>query len=75
MENEKMEKKGGNQTMLKICGFIVDKRNLFFLIFRLAVVYTSASAECHHIHSPYTVTPLGTKRRYTGTTVLRLTHL
>ena len=43
MENEKMEKKGGNQTMLKICGFIVDKRNLFFLLFGILIIFSAVS--------------------------------
>ena len=30
MENELNTKKNSNQAMVKICGFIVDKRNLFF---------------------------------------------
>lgn len=52
-----------------------EQKKSVFINFRLAVVYTSVGAKCHHIHSPYTVASLGTKRRYTGTTVLRLTHL
>ena len=43
MENEKMEKKGGNQAMLKICGFIVDKRNLFFLLFGILIIFSAVS--------------------------------
>ena len=43
MENEKMEKKGGNQAMVKICGFIVDKRNLFFLLFGILIIFSAVS--------------------------------
>ena len=43
-----MEKKGdaeknANQVMLKVCGFIVDKRNLFFLIFGILIVFSVIS--------------------------------
>ena len=43
MENEQNEKKGGNQAMLKICGFIVDKRNLFFLLFGILIIFSAVS--------------------------------
>jgi len=38
-----MQESSGNQTMLKICGFIVDKRNLFFLIFGILVIFSAVS--------------------------------
>ena len=43
MEKEQVEKKGGNQAMLKICGFIVDKRNLFFLLFGILIIFSAVS--------------------------------
>ena len=43
MENEQNEKKGGNQAMVKICGFIVDKRNLFFLLFGILIIFSAVS--------------------------------
>ena len=43
MDNELNTKKNGNQAMLKICGFIVDKRNLFFLIFGLLIIFSAIS--------------------------------
>ncbi len=43
MENEQNEKKGGNQAMVKICGFIVDKRNLFFLLFGILIIFSAIS--------------------------------
>lgn len=43
MENEQKEKKGGNQAMIKICGFIVDKRNLFFLLFGILIIFSAIS--------------------------------
>ena len=30
----------GSNAMLKICAFIVDKRNLFFLIFGLLIIFS-----------------------------------
>nr|MCR5508459.1 RND transporter [Lachnospiraceae bacterium] len=42
MEPETTEKSGGN-AMLKICGFIVDKRNLFFLIFIILTIFSAFS--------------------------------
>ncbi|HOO28449.1 MAG TPA: RND transporter, partial [Lachnospiraceae bacterium] len=39
MDNEE-PKKSGNAAMLKICGFIVDKRNLFFLLFGLLMIFS-----------------------------------
>ncbi len=43
MEKELNTKKNGNQAMLKICGFIVDKRNLFFLLFGLLIIFSVIS--------------------------------
>lgn len=43
MENEQNKTKGGNQAMIKICGFIVDKRNLFFLLFGLLIIFSAVS--------------------------------
>ena len=39
---EKKEK-AGNSVMLKICAFIVDKRNLFFLIYALLAIFSAIS--------------------------------
>ena len=41
MENN--ESKGGNSFMLKICAFIVDKRNLFFLIYAILCIFSAIS--------------------------------
>lgn len=38
-----MEETKSNQAMLKICGFIVDKRNLFFLIFAILAIFSAFS--------------------------------
>lgn len=43
MDNEQKAKNGGNQAMLKICGFIVDKRNLFFLLFGILIIFSAIS--------------------------------
>lgn len=43
MEKEQNTKKGGNQAILKICGFIVDKRNLFFLLFGILIIFSAIS--------------------------------
>ena len=43
MEKEVNEEKNANQAMLKICGFIVDKRNLFFLIFGILIIFSAIS--------------------------------
>lgn len=43
MEKELNTKKNDNQAMLKICGFIVDKRNLFFLLFGLLIIFSAIS--------------------------------
>ncbi|MCR4832424.1 MAG: MMPL family transporter [Butyrivibrio sp.] len=37
---EKQEEKAGNSLMLKICAFIVDKRNLFFLIYAILCIFS-----------------------------------
>lgn len=41
MENEQKKTNGGNQAMIKICGFIVDKRNLFFLLFGILIIFSA----------------------------------
>lgn len=38
-----MEETKSNQAMLKISGFIVDKRNLFFLIFAILAIFSAFS--------------------------------
>ena len=38
-----VKEKSGNGAMLKICGFIVDKRNLFFLIFIILAIFSAFS--------------------------------
>ena len=43
MDKEQAEKRGGNQAMIKICGFIVDKRNLFFLLFGILIIFSAVS--------------------------------
>ncbi len=43
MKKELNTNKGDNQAMLKICGFIVDKRNLFFLLFGLLIFFSAIS--------------------------------
>lgn len=43
MEREVNVEKNANQVMLKICGFIVDKRNLFFLLFALLIIFSAIS--------------------------------
>lgn len=43
MGEEQKKAKGGNQAMLKICGFIVDKRNLFFLLYGILIVFSAIS--------------------------------
>ena len=40
MNMEKQEEKAGNSFMLKICAFIVDKRNLFFLIYAILCIFS-----------------------------------
>lgn len=40
MDSEQQPKKSGSGAMLKICGFIVDKRNLFFLVFGLLMIFS-----------------------------------
>ncbi len=43
MDKEVNEEKNANQAMLKICVFIVDKRNLFFLIFGILIIFSAIS--------------------------------
>ncbi len=43
MDKELNTNKSNNQAMLKICGFIVDKRNLFFLLFGLLIIFSAIS--------------------------------
>mgnify|MGYP001092490490 FL=1 len=43
MDKELNTNKNNNQAMLKICGFIVDKRNLFFLLFGLLIIFSAIS--------------------------------
>ena len=43
MDKGQNEKKGGNQAMIKICGFIVDKRSLFFLLFGILIIFSAIS--------------------------------
>ena len=43
MGKELNTNKSDNQAMLKICGFIVDKRNLFFLLFGLLIIFSAIS--------------------------------
>lgn len=38
-----MNEEKGNLALLKICGFIVDKRNLFFLIFAILAIFSAFS--------------------------------
>ncbi len=37
------ERNSGNSVMLKICAFIVDKRNLFFLIYAILCIFSAIS--------------------------------
>lgn len=39
-----MEEKKSKSFMLKVCGFIVDKRNLFFLIYGIALIFSLISS-------------------------------
>ena len=43
MDKKGSTEKNANQIMLKVCGFIVDKRNLFFLIFGILIVFSAIS--------------------------------
>lgn len=43
MDKELNTNKNNNQAMLKMCGFIVDKRNLFFLLFGLLIIFSAIS--------------------------------
>ena len=40
MEKDITEEKEGNSAILKICAFIVDKRNLFFLLFGILAIFS-----------------------------------
>lgn len=40
MEDKELEEQYGGNAMLKICSFIVDKRNLFFLIYIILVIFS-----------------------------------
>ena len=40
MNKEAQPEKGTNAAMVKICGFIVDKRNLFFLLFGILIIFS-----------------------------------
>lgn len=51
MEKEQGTAKGGNQAMLKICGFIVDKRNLFFLLFGLLIIFSVIARGWVHVEN------------------------
>ncbi len=51
MEKEQGAAKGGNQAMLKICGFIVDKRNLFFLLFGLLMIFSVIARGWVHVEN------------------------
>ena len=50
MEEEK-KPASGNGFMLKICGFIVDKRNLFFLIYIILAVFSAVSRNWVHVEN------------------------
>ncbi len=50
MENEE-PKKNGNEAMLKICAFIVDKRNLFFLLFGLLMIFSAVARGWVHVEN------------------------
>ena len=43
MKEKGSTEKNANQIMMKVCGFIVDKRNLFFLIFGILIVFSAIS--------------------------------
>lgn len=51
MEKEQKKIKSGNQAMIKICGFIVDKRNLFFLLFGLLIIFSAISRNWVHVEN------------------------
>ncbi len=48
---EEVSQKAGNGFMLKICGFIVDKRNLFFLIYALLAVFSIVARNWVHVEN------------------------
>jgi len=43
MDNKGIEEQQGGNALLKICAFIVDKRNLFFLIYILLVIFSAVA--------------------------------
>lgn len=45
IDDEDIEEKKGKGVIYKICAFIVDKRNLFFLIFALFAIFTIFSKD------------------------------
>lgn len=51
MENEQKKTNGGNQAMIKICGFIVDKRNLFFLLFGILIIFSAIARNWVHVEN------------------------
>lgn len=51
MDKEQKAKNGGNQAMLKICGFIVDKRNLFFLLFGILIIFSAILRNWVHVEN------------------------
>ncbi len=50
MEEEKAQK-AGSGVLLKICSFIVDKRNLFFLIYAILAVFSVISRNWVHVEN------------------------
>ncbi len=50
-EEEEIKEKAGNGFMLKICSFIVDKRNLFFLIYAILAVFSAISRNWVHVEN------------------------
>lgn len=51
MESEQKKTNGGNQAMIKICGFIVDKRNLFFLLFGILIIFSAIARNWVHVEN------------------------
>lgn len=51
MENKQKQPNGGNQAMLRICGFIVDKRNLFFLLFGILIIFSAITRNWVHVEN------------------------
>ena len=54
MDKELNTNKSNNQAMLKICGFIVDKRNLFFLLYVFAIIFCVISKDWVHVENDIT---------------------